>query len=106
MKFSRDDERVADEEAVKNTIRAGIDPNGVVGMFQILMAERKSQPTAVDAFFSSHPLDEERIANARALIATYPAASLKGLRQDTPAFQSFKRRLTSMPPSPAVKAAK
>ncbi len=105
MKFSRDDEREADVQAVRNTIKAKIDPSGVVEMFQILLAEQKTQPTAVDAFFSSHPLDAERIANARALIATYPAAAVRGLRQDTPAFQAFKRRLASMPPSPPVKAA-
>ena len=68
------------------------------------MAERTSTPTAVDAFFASHPLDEERVANAKALIATYPATATRGLTQDTPSFQSFKRRLASLPPSPAVKA--
>ena len=78
---------------------------GGVEMFQILLAERTTSPTAVDAIFSSHPLDENRIADAKSLIATYPVAATRGLTRDTPSFQSFKRRLASLPPSPAVKAA-
>src|SRR2546423_380481 len=33
-KFSRDDERQADEEGIKNTIRAGISPKGIPEMFE------------------------------------------------------------------------
>src|SRR6188474_2059016 len=38
-KFSRDDEAQADEEGVKNVVRAGIDPRGIPEMFQILINE-------------------------------------------------------------------
>ena len=41
-KFSRDDEAQADEEGVKNVVRAGIDPRGIPEMFQILLNERES----------------------------------------------------------------
>src|ERR1700704_1030514 len=61
-KFSRDDERQADEEGVKNTIRAGISPRGIPDMFRILLAERQSNPGAVEGWFASHPGEEERIA--------------------------------------------
>jgi predicted Zn-dependent protease len=56
----------------------------------------------VDAFFASHPLEEDRIASTQAQIATYPASSLKGLARDTKAFQDFRRRLMALPPSPKV----
>lgn len=102
-KFSRSDEAEADAEGVKTTLKAGIDPNGIPEMFQILLDERKANPSAVDAFFASHPLEEDRIGATRAQIATYPAGSLKGLTKDTPAFQDFRRRLQSLPPSPAPK---
>src|SRR4051812_45186189 len=36
-KFSRDDEKQADEEGVKNVVRAGINPRGIPEMFQILL---------------------------------------------------------------------
>lgn len=104
-KFSRSDEAEADAEGVKTTIKAGIDPNGIPEMFRILLDERKSNPSAVDAFFASHPLEEDRIASTQAQIATYPAASLKGLTRDTKAFQDFRRRLMSLPPSPTPKPA-
>ena len=39
-RFSRQDEAEADEEGIRNTVRAGISPNGVPEMFQILINER------------------------------------------------------------------
>ena len=103
-KFSRADEAEADAEGVKTTIKAGIDPNGIPEMFRILLDERKTNPSAVDAFFASHPLEEDRISATKAQIATYPASALKGLTRDNSSFQSFRRRLQSLPPSPAPKA--
>ena len=102
-KFSRDDESEADAEGVKTVVRAGIDPAGIPQMFRILLDERKSRPDGVDAFFLSHPLEENRIAASQAIIATYPKQALKGLTQDSPNFQAFKKRLQSLPPSPPQK---
>ena len=103
-KFSRTDEAEADAEGVKTTIKAGISPNGIPEMFRVLLAERKRNPGALDAFFASHPLEEDRITATEAQIAKYPASQLRNLTKDTPAFQSFRRRLISLPPSPAPKA--
>ena len=96
-KFSRTDEAEADVEGVRYVIRAGIDPNGIPEMFEILEKERKTTPTEVDRWFASHPMEESRIADTRKLIATYPAAQLKGLTKDTKEFQAFKRRVMSLP---------
>ncbi len=103
-KFSRSDEAEADAQAVSTTIKAGISPNGIPGMFRILLAERQRNPGALDAFFASHPLAEDRIASTQALIAGYSAAQLRGLTQETAAFQTFRRRLLAMPPSPSPRA--
>lgn len=102
-KFSRADEAEADGEGVKTTVKAGIDPNGIPEMFQILLDERKSNPSAVDAFFASHPLEEDRIASTKAQIAKYSPSALRGLTQDTPAFQNFKKRLEGLPRAPEPK---
>lgn len=99
-KFSRDDEAEADREAVRTMVRAGIDPTGIPAMFRILLDERKSRPAGVETFFLSHPLEEDRIAATQALITQYPASDLRGLTNDSPNFQAFKRRLQSLPPSP------
>jgi predicted Zn-dependent protease len=102
-KFSRDDESEADAEGVKLMVAAHIDPQGIPEMFRILLDERKSRPQGLDAMFISHPLEEDRIGATKALIATYPAGQTTGLTKDSPNFQSFKKRLMALPPSPAKK---
>jgi predicted Zn-dependent protease len=99
-RFSRQDEAQADEEGVKNTVRAGISPVGMVTMFQKLIAERQRSPSAVEGWFATHPLEEDRIRAVQALINQIPPATLASLGTDTRNFHSFKARLQSMPPSP------
>lgn len=101
--FSRKDEDESDSEAVKYMVGAGIDPTGIPEMFQILLDERTAKPGSLETWFRSHPLEESRIAAARARIAKLPPESLKGLTKDTPNFQAFKRRLMALPPSPPSK---
>lgn len=98
--FSRQDEDEADKEGVQYMITARIDPAGIPEMFQILLEERKTKPDALETWFRSHPLEESRIAAARARIAAYPPARLIGLTKDSPNFQAFKKRLAALPPSP------
>ena len=95
--FSRGDEAQADEVGLHLAVRAGIDPNGFPEMFRILLDARQRDPGALEAFFSTHPLAEDRIASTRAMIATYSAAQLRSLQKDSDAFQQFKRRLASQP---------
>ena len=102
-KFSRTDETEADAEGVATTIKAGISPNGIPAMFRILLSERRSNPGAVDAFFASHPMEENRITATETQIATYSPTQLQRLTKDTPAFQAFRRRLLALPPSPTPK---
>jgi len=97
-KFSRTDESQADNQAVKNTIAAGINPHGVVTMFEKLIAERKSRPDAVSAFFATHPGEEDRIAAVQAAINQYPASALRGLTTNTTNYNTFKARFRSLPP--------
>ena len=96
-KFSRDDERQADEEGVKNVVRAGISPKGIPDMFRILLAEQKSNPGAVAGWFATHPGEEERIAETEALIAKYDPAILRTLTTNTSNYNSFKARVRSLP---------
>jgi beta-barrel assembly-enhancing protease len=98
--FSRKDELEADAEGIKSMVRAGIDPNGVPEMFEILMAERERSPGAVDAWFSTHPTEESRIAESRKMIQAIEPIILEGLTKDSQNFQAFRQRLRSLPPSP------
>jgi len=96
-KFSRDDERQADAEGVKNTVRAGISPKGIPDMFRILIAERKSNPGAVEGWFATHPGEEERITESEALIAQYDPAILRTLTTNTSNYNAFRARVRSLP---------
>jgi predicted Zn-dependent protease len=86
-------------------VRAGISPNGIPEMFQILLNERASNPSSVEGWFSTHPMEEDRIANTRAQIAQISPSVLRTLTLDSRAFQSFKSRVKSLPPSPTPRAA-
>lgn len=98
-KFSRDDEAEADRDGVTYVTRAGIDPRGMPSMFRTLIAERKSNPGAVDNFFASHPVEESRVAATQAEINKLNPVVLQSLTRDSRAFQAFKARLTSLPRS-------
>ncbi|HET9635663.1 MAG TPA: M48 family metallopeptidase [Gemmatimonadaceae bacterium] len=99
-KFSRQDEAEADAEGVKNTVQAGISPVGMVTMFQKLLEERKSRPGAVESWFLTHPLEEDRITAVQTLINQIPPGKLAQLGTDTRNFHAFKSRIQSLPPSP------
>lgn len=96
-KFSRDDEAEADKYGVQYLVKTGIDPRGLVDMFRTLLNERRSRPSAVQGWFRTHPLEEDRIAETQAQIARVPASQLRGLRVDTPSYQQFRSRLLSLP---------
>jgi predicted Zn-dependent protease len=99
-RFSRQDELEADNEGFNNVVRAGISPRGIVTMFQKLIAERRTRPSSVEAWFRTHPLEEDRIAAVQARINQIPPATLARLGTDTRNFHTFKARLQSLPPSP------
>ena len=106
-KFSRSDEHEADREGIQNVVRAGIHPNGIPEMFQILLNERaSSNSSAVEGWFSTHPMEEDRIATTRAMIAQINPAVLRTLSQDSQRYQQFKARIRSLPPSPTPRAAR
>lgn len=91
-RFSREAEEEADRLAVPMMARAGYNANGLVTMFQKLLAQRRTRPGAVEKFFSTHPLTEDRIRDIARQIEKQNAT---GGRTDDPEFQNLKRRVTS-----------
>lgn len=96
-RYSRADEFQADSEAVENVLRVGIDPEGIPSLFDVLMQQRRTEPSIVGGWFSTHPLEESRIENARALIEASGADRAGGLLQNLPSFIEFKRRVALLP---------
>jgi beta-barrel assembly-enhancing protease len=104
--FSRKDESEADAVGIRHVVRAGISPEGIPSMFRKLLEQRQRSPSSLDAFFSTHPLEESRIQATEAQIAQIDPAILRTLATDTPGFQAFKRRVRALPPSPTPQAAR
>ena len=95
LKFSRDDEREADQVGLQLMRRAGWDGRGMVELFEILQREAKRNPGSVELFFSSHPSPQDRISRLQAGIRP-------GGTRDTKQFQTIKARLLKMTPPRAM----
>lgn len=89
-RFSREAEQEADKLGIRFMNQAGYNPDGMVTMFQRLLARERSQPGAVDKFFSTHPLTADRIRNAQGEISKLPQ---KAARNDEPEFRALQARV-------------
>jgi Zn-dependent protease with chaperone function len=67
LRFSRDDEREADEHGFDALVAAGIDPSGMPAFFSTLAQSSGGQ---VPAFLSTHPASEDRDRHLRQRLAT------------------------------------
>ena len=96
-KFSRDDERESDALGLRLLYEAGFDPAGMATMFETLLEQRSRRPNALERFFASHPLTEERIETVRA-----EAAALQGETRDTGSlnadYDSFRQTVSRANP--------
>jgi len=103
-KFSRTDEIQADEGGFQNVIRAGIDPHGMLTFFQKLLAEEQQSggSGAVSSWFADHPGTQDRIEDVQRMLNATPASTFAGLRTNSAAFDTMKRRLAQLPPAPAA----
>jgi predicted Zn-dependent protease len=99
-RYSQRDEAQADSEGVVNTVRAGIDPEGLPSFFQKLLDLQRQQPTAVEQFFSTHPTDQSRVTATRAQIAAPALRADHPLRKDSPEFHAIQERVRALPPAP------
>ena len=97
-KHSREAEREADRVAVLYLTRAGLDPRGMPRFFQRLLDEERTSPNELLAWFSTHPLTEDRIADAETMIAQLPADAVERGSRDLPQFAQMRRRLGALPP--------
>jgi predicted Zn-dependent protease len=102
-KFSRDDERQADEQGFQNVTRAGISPEGMLTFFQKLLAEEQAQggsQSGAGAWFADHPGTQDRIADIQRMINTLSSDRLATLTVNTQGFQALKQRVAALPPAP------
>lgn len=99
LKFSRDDEREADEVGAQIMKRAGWNPAGMVEFMQILRAQAGRDPGSVQTFLSSHPAPGERVTRLQSTVKRLGA----GGTRDSAAFRNVKARLNRMAPAPSMR---
>ncbi|HEY8133425.1 MAG TPA: M48 family metallopeptidase, partial [Thermoanaerobaculia bacterium] len=68
-RFSRADEKQADDMGLDFMNRAGYDPHGMLDMFQKLLAMERRGSSAVARFFQDHPGTQDRIDDISGRIA-------------------------------------
>jgi predicted Zn-dependent protease len=68
-KYSRDDERQADALGMEYMVNLGYNPEGMVGLMNMLNGLHDKEPSQLQMMFASHPMSKERLANAKNAIA-------------------------------------
>lgn len=63
--YSRDDERQADSLGMRYMTNAGYNPDGMIGLMEMLNEQHDREPSALEVMFSTHPMSAERLATAR-----------------------------------------
>ena len=104
---SRADETAADKEAVKYLIATGVDPNGMVELFQELMREERAEPSAQTAeWFSTHPNTARRLVlteqTIHQLLPRGGTVAGKPLARNNASYPLFLQRIQMLPPAPPL----
>jgi len=73
INFTRMEESEADRVGINFLAESGFDPNGMAGFFSTIMRERGNELDEVPSLLLSHPLDQVRIAEARARVGSMPS---------------------------------
>ena len=99
LNYSREAEREADRDGLYTMYGADYDPQGMVDMFEKLKAARQGpKPGGWQNLFSTHPMNEERINNAKKLIAQLPPK--EGLMINSPEWSEIVKHLREKYPEP------
>jgi len=89
-RFSRADEKQADDMGLDFMTKAGYDPHGMLDLFQKLLSLERTQPGSVARFFQDHPGTQDRIDDISGRISRMGRTS--GIVDD-PEYQVIRRRL-------------
>ncbi|MFW5488544.1 MAG: M48 family metalloprotease [Desulfovibrio sp.] len=102
-KYSRDDERQADDLGMQYMHRAGYNPQGMVGLMNVLRSQSHKEPSTIEVMFATHPMSDERYETAKRNAETIYKADAKkplykerfmdhtaGLRRIKPAIKAMQ----------------
>ena len=107
--YSREQERQADQGGLLYMVRAGYDPQGMIGLMQLLVRLGGANPSALEQMFSTHPMSAERLQAAQARIQSEYAgrnagavneaafqAATANIRKNKAAYQQFSAAETQL----------
>src|SRR5690349_17609990 len=86
LAYSRQLEMEADTLGTRYMAAAGYDPKGTIAFLKMLDQERALNPVDVPAYILSHPITQERVANAELVVKSLKPSTL---RPDSP--ESLKK---------------
>lgn len=72
-RYSRDNERQADQLGTDYMALANQNPEGMVGLMNMLRSLSDRKPNAIELMFSSHPMSDERYSNVRQQVSGFSA---------------------------------
>jgi predicted Zn-dependent protease len=90
-RFSRADEKEADDLGLQFMAQAGYDPHGMLDMFQKLLSLEKGGNSSVTRFFADHPGTQDRINDISGRIAKM--GNTNGIVDDPAYHTNLKDRL-------------
>jgi beta-barrel assembly-enhancing protease len=75
LAYSRSHEQEADRVGLEILANAGMDPEGMPEMFQIMMRQNRLQGNQVPEYLSTHPLTQSRVSDTMSRAKQYPESS-------------------------------
>jgi predicted Zn-dependent protease len=98
LDYSRDFEREADRIGIQVMMRAGFDPQGMVGFFDRLLRANRHNEGKAPGYLRTHPLTTERIADMQNRVDQLLNESDKRLRvvSESPEYKLAQARLRVM----------
>jgi predicted Zn-dependent protease len=90
LKYSRDFEQEADYLGLRTATDAGYDPQALTAFFKQLLVEQRVNPAGVPPYMLSHPITEDRVANADSVIRSRGLKTPPGRPKASPEFLEAK----------------
>ena len=67
--YSRENEREADDLAMKYMVKAGYAPQGHIELMDMLRSMNKHKPSAIEMMFATHPMSDERYRDSQKMVS-------------------------------------
>ncbi|MBW1710458.1 MAG: M48 family metalloprotease [Deltaproteobacteria bacterium] len=95
LKYTREDEREADNSGLEYLVKAGYDPFFMLNSFQTLLQTQWQGPSDIPTYLTTHPSLDERMSSVEVLVATHSEyGKVKG-RGDDQSFEAIKAKIVA-----------